>query len=150
SVTPTTLAKARYAAHRRRKGKPIPPEPILSLKVRSMVKSILKSIAFMKAGWLPAYLKLKRKQIEATIAASQAFGGRDRPGYGDATPAHTVSDGWEGAIENASVNPMDSGSWPALEKYGGEGLARAVYLVRNDMEEYLQREHDKAANAFNA
>lgn len=150
SVAPTTLAKARYVASLRRAGKPIPPEPVFSQNVRRMVGSILRSIAFMKAGWKPAYARLKRFQAEAALNESSAFGGRARPGYGDVTPAHNVSEGIEGEIANQSINKMDTGSWPALERYGGPALNRAIALKSRDMIEFLDRQHDKAAGVFNA
>ncbi|MGD0650932.1 MAG: hypothetical protein ABSA97_07310 [Verrucomicrobiia bacterium] len=149
-VTATTLAKARYAATCRRVGKPIPPEPEFSRKVRQMVKSILASIAFMKAGWLPAYTKLKRAQAAAAMSEAAAFGGRARAGYGGSIAAHRVSDGIEGEIYNTSVNPKSPTSWTeGLGKWGGPALNRAIDLVRRDMDQFVATMHDKAAKAFN-
>lgn len=149
AIQPTTVAKARYAANLRRKGLPIPPEPMFTQKVRAMVAAILRSVAFMKAGWLPAFRALKARQAELAFSETAAFGGRWEPGYGDVSRARETGPGWEGEIANQSVNRMDPGSWPALERYAGSGLDRAVRLKIRDMEDFLDREAEKNARLFN-
>ena len=144
-----TVAAARHAARLRMRypGRPIPPAAEFYAGVARMIAKTLRSIAFMKAGWLPAFRALKVKQAAAAQSEQSAFGSRTRPGYGGSIRAVATTDGATGEIYNTSINPKNKTSWWALSTYGGEGLNLAVSHVTADMEKYMAEEHAKAKAA---
>ena len=143
-----TVAAARHAARLRLAGKPIPPAAEFYRGVARMIAKTLRSIAFMKSGWLPAFQALRRSQVAAALNESSAFGGRQRPGYGGYVRAALTSTGVSGEIFNTSINPHNHTSEAALLTYGGMGMDAAITEVTGKFNQWADEDFDKNAKIF--
>lgn len=130
--------------------------------VRKFVGRTIRSVNFMRAGWLPAYRELTRKMHQAAeLDRNAAFGRRQidergefakhkYPTIGGCLPAYEASDGLCVEIFNQAVNPRNRTSWSeGLERYGRTGLERALNYKAGDMLLYLQKEMDRKAKEAN-
>ena len=95
---------------------------------------------FIAAGWIPAVRKLKAK-------ASAGVGSiRRKAGYGSATLARETINTFSEII-NASFT-KDRTSAAALQKFGSEGLRKAIPIVTADMRKFIVDQLAKRAKRF--
>lgn len=108
----------------------------------------LASIAFIRAGWLPAAKRLQKvvRRGKGDIKGKRYRKGREGFGYG--TPARSALKSFA-LVVNQSVNPANSSSGAALEQYGTPAADRAVRYVANDMLKLIREPFDKGALEFN-
>lgn len=127
-------------------------------KVRLFVGRTLRSINFMRSGWLPAYQELTlRVHQSAEVDRFMAFGRRqvdERGQYGKyaysdiggAAAAHAAYSGLMAELWNRAVNPRNGTSWTqGLGKYGRMGLDRALVFKAHDMYVYIEQEERRRA-----
>ncbi len=115
--------------------------------VRNFIVARQRSVAFLKAGWLPA--------IQALERAARPEGGlppKDAKSYG--RPKGRGEAAREGfrvraLIENFARTQSDP-SFEALRKYGAPALQRAFDDEAASMWEYVKRKMEPDARAFNA
>lgn len=141
---------------RKKGGNPraVPPakwkEMVLYLKNHTV-----KTVNFMRSGWLPAAKKFESLVREsAGIGKQEAFGRTDpniptKNAYGsigDGTPARDVVNGMFAELTNRSVNPRNRTSWTGgLGKYGVMGLTKAIEFKTRDLLKYITDEHNRRA-----
>lgn len=106
------------------------------------------SIAFIRAGWLPAAKKLKAivRRGKGDISTRSLRKGREGFGYGRAAlnAARPFA-----LVVNQSVNKDNPTSGAALEKFGGPAATRAIRYVANDMLKFIREPFDAGALEFN-
>ena len=136
------LAALIVNARRRDRGLPALQGPEMAKEVRKLLASRFRSIAFLKAGWIPAIRTLsvvaeKRGAPRGDMSARQIGGPK---GY--AIPAHV---GWKVStiIANTAVAKGDTGE--ALIRYGGPALQRAFDAETRSMKQYIERKMKSTA-----
>lgn len=141
-------------------GRRPPPQPIWNEKVRYFIAQTLRSINFMRSGWLPAFRKLNGLVHQSSGISSVAAFGRTDPNIptkkpfpiiGDAIEAHPVDrSSLLAEIINRAVNPRNKTSWTSgLGKYGPIGLQMALEYKTGDMLDYMKQAEAKRAEKFN-
>jgi hypothetical protein len=131
-------------------------------KVRKFVGRTLRSVNFMRSGWLHSARTLARLVKEQSAVSSQeAFGRRsiDERGefavnaydqnLGECYPAHSEGNEIVVEIANKSVNPRNATSWSkGLGLYGAAGLERAMSEKAADMMVYVEDVANQRAKEF--
>lgn len=114
----------------------------MKLAVRAVISARLKSIAFLKSGWLQAIKKLapfaeRRGAPRADRSAKQIGQAK-----GNAIPARP---GWKpvATIINAALSSHDRKD--ALQKYGRPALQAAIDFEVQSMKEYMARKLNDSA-----
>ena len=121
----------------------------------------VKTVAFMAAGWLPAFRTLRAYAAESSGVDSRTAFGRandiiptkhDYGGHiGEGIPAHEVGEGLSVQIANMAVNPRNPTSWSeGLGKHGASALDLALQTKGADMlgklAEWVQEERARKFN----
>lgn len=121
-------------------------------KVRKFAGRTIRSINFMRAGWLHSARTLARKVHESSgISGSEAFGRRQidergefakhayDPALGFCDVAHDEGDVIVVEIANHAVNPRNKTSWSlGLGLHGAVGLSKALAYKAADMLKYIE------------
>lgn len=148
--TAARILAARFAAA----GKRPPKQPTWNQLVTYFIGQTLRSVNFMRAGWLPAARTLDARVREsAGVSRAVAFGRSDPniptknsyPQIGEAIPAFRTVGGFIGEIANQSINPRNRTSGWALAKYGGDGLDQAMVAKTADLLKYVEEASDRQA-----
>lgn len=127
--------------------------------VRKFVGRTLRSVNFMRAGWLHSARELARRVHEPSgISSSEAFGRRSidergefavhayDPKLGEVEPSHLEGDVIVVEIANKAVNPRNKTSWSlGLGLHCAKGLERALAFKANDMLKYVEDVADAVA-----
>lgn len=115
---PMKLSEAIVRARLKRKGEPQPTKIEIKALVKKMIAARMRSIAYIKSGWLPAIAKLGAALGVASRGQGRQFG---KP-KGSAVVAR---EGWRthGSITNEAYTRHDP---KALEIYGAPALQQAV------------------------
>ena len=143
------LAAIIINARRGEKGEPGLYGAAMARAVRALIASRVRSIAFLKSGWLPAIrilsLYAKDKSGGAPTDSQARIFGQEK---GSAVPA---VDGGEmiAQIINSALAKGDRGA-QALAKWGGAGLETAFYNEVQSMREYIERKLAEPTAAANA
>lgn len=128
-------------------------------KVKEFVGRTLRSVNFMRSGWLHSFRELSRRVKESSgISNNEAFGRRSidergefavheyDPKLGEAFPAHIEGEELVVEIANKAVNHRSKTSWSeGLGKHGRQGLEKAMAFKANDMLTWLEDAHDNGA-----
>lgn len=139
-----------------RAGKRPPKQPTWDALVKYFIAQTIKSVNFMRAGWLPAARTLEASVRESPgISKTLAFGRTDpniptKNFYGqigEAIPAHRTAEGFICEIANQSVNPRNRTSAAALMRYGGAGLDAALATKAADLMRYVEQASESAAES---
>ena len=143
-ISTTSLAYNLVAARTfRRVGKAGMPKSIeLQRQAGLLIRKRVASAGFIRSGWIPAIRRL------AQVAGAAFISTRARAGKGSvrmAKPGHNVF----AEITNASVTEKNKTSEAALIRVGGEGLTRAIDETREEMNQIVSEQMDKAAAKFN-
>lgn len=143
-----------------RKGKQPPKGAAWTEMLSYFMKHTLKTVNFMRAGWLPAAKKFEAVVRESPgVSRAIAFGRADPniptknayPEIGEGILASQRIEGIVAEIANRSVNPRNPTSWTAgLGKHGPIGLQRALAFKARDLLHFVDLAHDKRAARFNA
>ena len=149
------VASAVLASRIKRAGKQCKPKDEFMLGVAYMVKQAIASCNFIRSGWLPAFLAFQAVDKEGVEGSASSNFGRTDPkiptknAYGDigeATLAHEEAPGvWMAEAANRSVNPRNTTSEGALERFGGAGLEQAIIFKTQDMYDYVEKVKDEDA-----
>jgi hypothetical protein len=120
----------------------------LETAAAKLVAIRMASIAFIRAGWLPAAKTLQAivKRGKGDITASRLRRGRVGFGYGKSAIGLVRP---FALVVNQSVNPTNATSGAALEAYGGPAAAKAIRYVANDMLRFIREPFDAGALEFN-
>ncbi len=113
--------------------------------IRKLVSGRLRSIAFLKSGWIPAIRILETFSVSKSGAAPRDTEARV---YGqEKGSAYPAVDGEQmtARIVNDAISKADEGG-KALAKYGGAGLDLAFYSETASMKDYIEK---KLADQFN-
>lgn len=111
--------------------------------IRQMIAGRVKSIAFMKSGWLPAIralLPLAQRRGLPRQDRSMAQTGRDK-GY--AVPAR---EDWRATTTIANTATTKRDHKGALIKYGSAPLQRAIDAEEASMRDYIERKQRESAH----
>jgi len=113
--------------------------------IRKFIASRLRSIAFLKSGWLPAIKKLE--PLAAAIGGRQPRQDRTARQFGQpkgrAVPARSNLWSVSGMIENMASENKDNRN--ALVRYGGPALQKAFQAEEASMLEYIERKMKQTA-----
>lgn len=141
------LAALIINARRRDAGQPGLQGRKMAQAISKMLGGRLRSVAFLKSGWLPAVKKLasfvQSKAGAAPMDISAKQFGRAK---GDAQPARPGSV-VKAVIANLATTRRDQKQ--ALIKYGTRGLQRAFDDEAKSMNEYVERKMKPDADKFN-
>jgi hypothetical protein len=122
----------------------------MALAIREMMAARIKSIAYIKSGWLPAIralAKLADKKGQPAIdSAAKQIGGTPK---GSAVPAVLSSSTSAASIINETWTKHDPNG-AAMMKYGASGLQRAFNDEAASMTQYLKDKMRPAETEFNA
>jgi hypothetical protein len=145
-----TVARGILAARYRKTGGPWPKgEAEWVAAVRALVASRLRSVAFLKSGWIPAIRILetfaKNKSGAAPLDRSARIYGQEK---GRASPAVEGSVSFA-TIENSAGTQMDQGANQALLKFGGAGLDQAFDQEAADTIEFIGKKLQERADKAN-
>lgn len=144
---PTVAAYALFIAECKRLNRPIPPRSMLAAAVTVFIRNKLRSVAFMRSGWVPAINKLSRLTRESASDMRSVLG--NKKGFGGSVPARTIGPAIAGEIYNASISRVSPTSAWALATYAGPALDMALAEEAADKWEYAERELAKNAEEFN-
>lgn len=130
----------------KRRGKRIPKRDKLEAAVNRFIAAKLRTVAFIRAGWIPAAKKLQKvvKGGRPKISLSKI---RRLPGKGDAVIARETLNTFSEVINKSTSKSPTSAS--ALFRYGQDGLNKAVSFVTKDMLDYATERLRKNAKTFN-
>lgn len=139
----TSLAVALIIAKLRKAGKQIPDAKTLAEMGLALIRSRLRSVAFIRSGWLPALKKFARFSKYTRI-------GRDLSGkqYGQAKGGATVaskSQGWKATAIFWNSAGGEAKHKDAIRKYGEPALAQAFRQETASMKEYMERKMKEGA-----
>lgn len=117
--------------------------------VRQLIATRVKSVAFIKSGWIPAIRILgtfaRDKGGAAPVDRSAKVYGAEK---GAAYPA-VEGEQMTSRIVNSATGRSGSG-YKALDKYGGAGLELAFYDEAGSMQDYIERKMAEDAARANA
>ena len=125
---------------------PVPVKAQYAAALRAFKKNLLRSVNFMRSGWIPA-IKVLKLLVHESSERMEGMGGKE--GWGGSVPAHNVGKAIEGEIFNQSIAKMSPTSSQALDQYGTPALNAAIVEKTKDMEIYITRKHDERASKFN-
>ena len=132
------VARAAVIGRLRKNGRALITRDIVK-RTKALMAGKIRS-GFIAAGWIPAVRKLKAK-------ASAGVGSiRRKAGYGSATLARETINTFSEII-NASFT-KDRTSAAALQKFGSEGLRKAIPIVTADMRKFIVDQLAKRAKRF--
>lgn len=119
----------------------------MAAAVRNLIVARIRSISFLKAGWLPSI-----KVFESLAEKSAPLPAKDARQYGQAK-GRGIPAKWgfspRAVIENYARTIKDP-RFDALEKHGAPALQRAFDDEAASMWEYIKRKMDPDAAKFNA
>ncbi len=119
----------------------------MAVAVRAMLASRLRSIAFLKSGWLPAIKSLApfadRGSAPEMDSAARQFGSAK----GSAKEAKETDKFPTAIIINSANSTRDKNN--ALQKYGGSGLKQAFEDETRSMMQYINDKMKPDADRFN-
>lgn len=119
--------------------------------VRRFIAARVRSVGFIRAGWIPAIKALDPKVVDRQGAAPfPAEANRSRwsaKQIGDARPAQ-VGEFPVAIIENAAIASHDKQN--ALQRYGSRALDMAFYDEERSIMEYLEKQEQKDFERTNA
>jgi hypothetical protein len=144
---PTTVAYAMFIGECKRLGRPIPKGPMLAAAVVIFTRNKLRSVAFMRAGWVPSINALSRLTRESAGDVRSLLGGKK--GFGGSVAARAIGSFVAGEIYNASISHKSPTSAWALATYAGPALDIAIGEEAADKWDYAQKQLDKNADDFN-
>jgi hypothetical protein len=136
------MAYAIITKQRREKGKPLPTKDEWPEVVEAFLVARQRSMAWLKAGWIPAIQEFAR----AIGKTSTAKGLRAKHKVGGATPAkQSVSPRAE--LFNAAIATHGgTGAESALSEHAGKGLKIAMEKEMADMVRFVEREMQRRAD----
>jgi hypothetical protein len=140
-----SLAVAIIVARLRKAGKPIPSAKVLAEMGLNLIRSRLRSVAFIRSGWIPALRRLAKFSKYGRIKFEAGDTGRQYGiAKGGVTPA-TRTGGLNARVifwNSAGGGAKHKG---ALQKYGGAGLDAAFRQETASMREYIERKMREGA-----
>lgn len=143
------LAALIVNARRGAEGRPGLYGQAMAAAVRQLIAARVRSIAFIKSGWLPAIRILQtfakdKSGAGPTDSAARIYGQEKGAAY-PAVEGHEMIS----RIVNSAAGKAGT-SAAALDKYGGKGLDMAFYDETASMKEYIERKMAEDADRANA
>jgi hypothetical protein len=121
----------------------------MAAAIRNLIAARLRSVAFIKSGWLEAIRTLAsladRKGQPPIDNMARQYGAAK----GSATPAAAGGDVMIATILNAAVAKKGEGGFDALRRFGEAGLAMAFADEVQSMQEYIERKMQPDAERTN-
>ncbi len=140
-----SLAEAILRARAYRAGREQPDKTAIGALIENLIAARMRSIAFLKSGWLPAI-----KALEKLVKSKSGVARTDRSpkqygkAKGSAIPAH---EGFRVSATIINAASADRDRKAALDKFGTPALARAFAFETKSMEEYMEEKLKKAAQS---
>jgi hypothetical protein len=118
-------------------------------KVRVFIANTIRSVNFMRSGWLPAAKAFDKVCAEGKESTLTSFGRSEldervsNPKSHDYEMGNAITAHWQGdtvvaIARNRAVNPRNKTSWSlGLGKYGVKGLQDAIAYKAADMVKWL-------------
>ena len=140
-----SLAVAIIVARLRKAGKQIPNANALAAMGLDLIRSRLRSVAFIRSGWLPALRRLAKFSKYGRIKFAVGDTGRQYGiAKGGVTPAARTG-GLNSRVIFWNSAGGESKHKDALNKYGGAGLDAAFRQETASMSEYIERKMREGA-----
>jgi hypothetical protein len=117
-------------------------------KIQQVIGARMSSIAYIKSGWLPAIQTLA--QVSSIKATAEERDDKDARQIGKPKGKASIAkagDIIQGHIENSAWAKRDTKG--AFMKYGSRGLQAGFDAEAKEMDVYIKRKIDPAAEAFN-
>lgn len=113
--------------------------------VKSIMAARLKSVAFLKSGWLPSIRILEKHAERRGIPKMDRTAKQHGKNKGSAVPSRL---GWKIAAQIINAASALKDKKYALELYGGPALRRAFAFETQSMRDYIARKLKKSAQSL--